>query len=234
MSLNPKTNYEIKGISCGGCVKTLTSILKDKFPITEFSVRQNPPQVIFNSNTPSLPELNQALSETKFSAHSPTLFNRVSFYLKFYRPLLIFTLLVTGFTLAHVVWLGFDWHSAMQYFMAGYFLIFGGLKVSHWSRFVASYRAYDDLARRSRVYAYAYPALEVGLGIIYYLGLATPGVNLLVAALMLQKAYSTNQAVQTGSVVQCACLGGYFSIPVTRVTVFEDLLMALMAILMII
>lgn len=234
MNLPTKNIFSVNGISCGGCVNKLTAILKDNFPGTEFIISEKPPQIIFSANTPDLIELNKALSQTKFSADFPTLSNRVSLYLKFYRPLLIFTSLVIGFTLLHLFWLGFEWHTAMQYFMAGYFLIFGGLKVSGWINFVASYRAYDHLAKRSRVYAYTYPALEVGLGIIYYLGLATTPINLLVSILMLQKAYSTHQTVRTGAVMQCACLGGYFSIPVTRVTVFEDLLMALMAVLMII
>jgi len=55
---------------------------------------------------------------------------------------------------------------------------------------------------------------------------------LFVFLLMLEKAESVYTKLQEPEVVTCACLGGWFRIPVTRVTLGEDILMALMALTM--
>ena len=153
--------------------------------------------------------------------------------MKRFLPLIFISLLTVCFTLAHTWLLSGDAHVFMQYLMAGYFLIFGALKVSNWSAFVRSYHKYDWLAARSSVYAWAYPAIEIVLGVLYYLALWPFFVNLFVVVLMLEKALSVYTAVKARKISKCACLGGWFSIPITYVTVIEDLLMAGMALWMI-
>jgi len=153
--------------------------------------------------------------------------------MKRFLPLITISLLTVCFALAHTWWLSGDSQIFMQYLMSGYFLIFGALKVSNWSAFVRSYRKYDWLAAQSSVYAWAYPAMEIILGVLYYLALWPLFVNLFVLVLMLEKAASVYTAIKARKISKCACLGGWFSIPITYVTVVEDLLMAGMALWMI-
>ena len=47
---------------------------------------------------------------------------------------------------------------AMNDFMAGFFIVFGAFKIINLPSFVEAYQKYDLIARRSRAYAYAYPA----------------------------------------------------------------------------
>ena len=149
--------------------------------------------------------------------------------MKRFLPLIGMSLLTILFALGHTWWLSGDSHVFMQYLMAGYFLIFGALKVSNWPAFVHSYSKYDWVAARSSVYAWCYPALEIMLGVFYYLALWPLWLNLFVLVLMLQKAVSVYAAIRAKKISKCACLGGWFSIPITYVTVFEDALMAAMA-----
>jgi len=149
-------------------------------------------------------------------------------------PLIAISLITILFSVVHTWWLSGDSYVFMQYLMAGYFLIFGALKISNWPAFVRSYRKYDWLAAHSSTYSWAYPALEIILGVLYYLALWPFFVNLFVLVLMLEKAISVYMAIITKKISKCACLGGWFSIPITYVTVFEDILMASMALWMII
>lgn len=142
------------------------------------------------------------------------------------------SLLTILFAAAHTWWLSGDIHTFMQYLMAGYFLIFGALKVSNWSSFVQSYKKYDWLASRSSTYAWFYPALEIILGILYYLALSQLLLNVFVLMLMLEKGVSVYNAIKANRISKCACLGGWFAIPITYVTVFEDFVMAGMALWM--
>jgi hypothetical protein len=148
-------------------------------------------------------------------------------------PLFFITLLVVIFATGHTLWLQGGLHIFMQYFMAGYFLIFGLLKVSNWSAFVRSYKKYDWAAAHSNIYAQIYPGLEILLGVAYYLDMFPVLLNIFVLTLMIEKGLSVYQSIQAKKISKCACLGGWFSIPITYVTVFEDLLMAAMAFWMI-
>ncbi|MFT5832040.1 MAG: hypothetical protein ACI9SY_000421 [Candidatus Paceibacteria bacterium] len=147
-------------------------------------------------------------------------------------PLIFITLLVLSFAGTHLLWLQGDFYTFMKYFMAGYFLIFGLLKVSNWSAFTESYKKYDWAASRSNIYAYTYPGLEVLLGIAYYIDVFPVLLNIFVFILMIEKGLSVYMSIQAKKISKCACLGGWFSIPITHITVFEDLLMAAMALFM--
>lgn len=120
----------------------------------------------------------------------------------------------------------------MRYFMAGFFLLFGGLKVFNLRRFVAMYALYDLLAVRIRVYGYAYPFIELVLGFSYLFNFYPYATNTLTFGLMLVGAAGIFKALREGKKLQCACLGSFFSLPLTTVTLVEDLLMAGMAVVM--
>jgi len=225
-----KQVFRVHGMSCMGCVKSLEKILLSETTLKQVTVRLNPPELeIVAPILTTASALNQLLVESKFTVQEKKWHHSITASIRRFLPLLTMTLLVVIFTGVHVWYYGWSFHTVMQFMMAGYFLLFGALKVANWQKFVVSYRAYDDLAKRSAVYAQTYPALEVAIGVLYYVGVVWWPLHLLVGLLMTQKAYSTWRVVRSGNVVQCACLGGFFAIPITRVTVFEDILMAAMA-----
>lgn len=128
---------------------------------------------------------------------------------------------------------GFEFGRAMANFMGGFFLLFGAMKSANWRNFSNAFADYDPIARRSRIYAYLYPALEVGLGVAYLTGFAMLLVNLITLLVMSVGAVGISQRLkQKTKPIQCACLGGFFNIPLSGFTVFEDLLMGGMAFLM--
>ena len=120
----------------------------------------------------------------------------------------------------------------MARFMGGFFLVFGGLKLLDLRGFVSAYAMYDVLAARVTAYGWVYPFLEVGLGLAY---LAVPGeANLHLATLGLMSFSSVGVvlAVTRGEQLKCACMGTAFNLPMTTVTIVEDLGMAAMAAVM--
>ena len=120
----------------------------------------------------------------------------------------------------------------MARFMGGFFLVFGGLKLLDLRGFVSAYAMYDVLAARVTAYGWVYPFLEVGLGLAY---LAMPGeANLHLATLGLMSFSSVGVvlAVTRGEQLKCACMGTAFNLPMTTVTIVEDLGMAAMAAVM--
>jgi hypothetical protein len=125
-------------------------------------------------------------------------------------------------------------------FMAMFFLTFGGFKVYNLGGFKEAFKSYDPLAQRSDIYAIVYPFLEIGTGALYfsllYMGsfqveLAT---HLIAVTLMSVNGFGVLKALSQGRELQCACLGNVFNVPMTKVTLAEDGLMSVMAVMMLV
>ncbi|MFB6245162.1 MAG: MauE/DoxX family redox-associated membrane protein, partial [Candidatus Nanohaloarchaea archaeon] len=120
-------------------------------------------------------------------------------------------------------------------FMSAFFLTFGGFKLYNLEGFREAFREYDVLAERSDTYASVYPFLEVGLGLLYAYLLVNDPVPLQIlthsAAILMMSinAAGVLNELRKGNELQCACLGNVFNVPMTKVTLVEDLLMASMA-----
>lgn len=228
-----RATYAVSGMNCDGCVRSVTEALSKVPGVSRVEVTLKPPRVQFESDAPIIAEvLNAALqSAGSFRVHqsSFTLFFYAQRIVKKFRPLILMFSLVLAWTIVSQVIFGFHLEHAMHQFMGAFFLLFGGLKVINWKRFVPAYRAYDDVAKRSALYAWAYPGIEIGLAAFFLTGTWLVFANVITFILMTQKAVSVHRKLALGGEVQCACLGGFFNIPVTRVTFFEDVLMAAMA-----
>lgn len=122
----------------------------------------------------------------------------------------------------------------MEMFMAGFFIVFGSFKLIKWKGFVSAYKEYDVLAKKSTLYAYAYPLIEIGLGLAYFFSWQPLTTNFITLVIMLIGSYGIWQKLKLKEEIPCACLGVVFKLPMTKVTLFEDLLMAFMALYMII
>ena len=117
----------------------------------------------------------------------------------------------------------------MAKFMGLFFLVFGGLKLLDLGGFAVAYAKYDLLAARLPAYGWVYPFVEVSLGLAY---LATPewtGLHAITFVLMTFSALGVIRALRRGEQLTCACMGTAFNLPMTTVTIVEDLGMAIMA-----
>ena len=120
----------------------------------------------------------------------------------------------------------------MRHFMAGFFIVFSFFKLLDPPGFVSAYRRYDLLARRSAAWAWAYPYVELALGVMYLMAWFPMITNIITLILMLIGAIGVLKALLDKRTIRCACLGTALNLPMTKVTLVEDLTMALMAIAM--
>jgi len=123
----------------------------------------------------------------------------------------------------------FEWHRAMTNFMAGFFLVFSFFKLLDVRSFAVSYSGYDIVARRWPGYGFLYPFLELALGAAYLANLWPMISNLATLAVMGVSTVGVVQALLARRKIQCACLGTVFNLPMSSVTLIEDLLMIAMA-----
>lgn len=133
--------------------------------------------------------------------------------------LIILGIFVVSYLIAH------GWSA--RYFMSVFFLVFGIFKLLDLPGFVMSYIGYDIIASKWTGYAYAYPFIELLLSLGYFLNISW--INLPTVIFMAIGSIGVAQQLLRGSKVRCACLGTYVKLPLTTVSLIEDLAMGIMA-----
>ncbi len=146
-----------------------------------------------------------------------------------YVPLIVMFCIVVLITIVLHRYIPGENYSFMRYFMGSFFLVFGFLKIIKLRDFAIAYRKYDLLAMVSPLYAKLYPFLEIGFAVAYFTNWNMTLVNTLVLGVMLVSALGVYLKLRKKEEIPCACLGTVFKVPMTWVTLGEDLLMAGMA-----
>ncbi len=145
-------------------------------------------------------------------------------------PLFLIVGFIAGVTLLVAANTG-DWSTEplMRHFMAGFFIVFSFFKLLDPPGFVSAYRGYDLVARKVPAWGWAYPFVELTLGVAYLLAWVPVVTNAVTLILMLIGAAGVLKALLDKRAIRCACLGTALNLPMTKVTLVEDLTMAAMA-----
>jgi copper chaperone CopZ len=216
------TTYAVSGMTCGGCAskveKTLKSIAGD------VTVTLDPPRAIVKTNTP-LVMLNEALGSIgkyRLSEEvAPAALAAPAFEIKVYYPLFLVIGLVALASFAGQSW--------MMSFMAGFYIVFGAFKLLDIPAFANSYARYDIIAKVWKPWGYAYPFVELALGFAFLFWVQMQAAAWIALILSLVGAVGVIQSVMRKETIQCACLGTVFNLPMSTVTIIENLGMAAMA-----
>jgi hypothetical protein len=156
---------------------------------------------------------------------------------KSYIPLLVIIdlilLVAITISISDVMQMDFNISKTISYFMIGFFLVFSGFKLIDLPGFAQGYFTYDLLAKRFFVYGYIYPFIELffGLAMILY----PTSTALLWTEVLIMTFSGIGVAIKLAKKeqFQCACLGTFLKVPLTKVTLIEDFGMAFLALAMI-
>jgi len=154
-------------------------------------------------------------------------------WLETYKPVLLIFAYITGITLL-IEWISGDfiWMGWMNYFMAGFFLVFSFFKLLNLRGFAESYRMYDIVAKKWKGWGYIYAFLELALGIAFLTGFNPLVANSITFVVMTVSIIGVLQSVFKKQKIKCACLGDVFNLPMSTITIIEDLLMIAMSAIM--
>lgn len=125
-----------------------------------------------------------------------------------------------------------SWHNWMHDFMGFFLLVFAIVKLFNLSAFATGFAKYDLLAARSRAYALVYPFLELTLGLAYMARWQPQGTYLATIIILTFGASGVLNTMRQGKKINCACMGQILKVPVSTVTLTENLSMSAMALLM--
>lgn len=109
----------------------------------------------------------------------------------------------------------------MSHLMGFVLVLFGLIKMSDVVGFAKGFAMYDPLAKRSDTYAQIYPFLEITLGILFILQLLILPITLITLFIYSASLYGAVQSLRKKEDLHCVCLGTYFKLPLSIVTILE-------------
>ena len=138
---------------------------------------------------------------------------------------ILFTYLVVA-TLLYTFLTG---NSPMTFLMGLFFITFSFFKVIHLSKFQASFSQYDLLAKAIPKYGRYYPFIEISLGILFLCNWLILPASFLTIIFLTSTNIGVILSLRKGQIMECACLGVVFKLPLSKITVLENTVMILMA-----
>jgi cation transport ATPase len=234
-------SYTVAGITCDGCVAKVKSKLLMHPDVLSADVQlEGQKAIITMQKHVSVAELQEAIgvntkykisADTADHSHHTMKSEETKSWLATYKPLLLIAGFIAGVSIltshGHL-------HNGMNTFMAGFFLVFSFFKLLDLKGFAKTYAMYDLLAMKVPAYGFVYPFIELALGIAYLTGFNMVFTNWATIIVMGFSSMGVIKSVLDRKRIQCACLGAVFNLPMSTVTIIEDLLMVAMAVYMVI
>lgn len=231
-------SFTISGMTCDACVASVKKRLEQQDQVIAAEVQLASPQATIQlKEAVAITDLQKVIGSYQISewegiatevkeeiaAQPPKNWQT-------YFPLLLIVGFIASFSaLAQYPFTQFSWMLWMRFFMAGFFIVFAFFKLLNIRGFADSYQMYDLVAARWYQWGYIYPFVELGLGVAYFINIApviTNWVTLLVLGVSSLGVIKSNLDKRQ---IKCACLGDVFNLPMSTVTIVEDLTMVAMA-----
>ena len=241
-----KQTYSITGMTCTGCQAKVANLLQQIQGIKRVTVNlaAAEAEIDLDKHIP-IEQLKNVLKDyPKYQIHEKinttkkphtTLARPTSSWLTTYYPLL----LIVGYIVVVSLIASFkndllDINEWMNSFMAGFFIVFSFFKLLDIRGFAVSYAMYDIVAKRIRYYGFVYPFIELALGIAYLTHFNPVLTSIATIVIMGISLIGVIKSVVNKQPIQCACLGTVFNLPMSTITIIEDLGMIMMAVMLLI
>ena len=235
--------FTIEGMTCEACVQkiseklqsiphvqSVTLSLKEKVATIESHQKINISDV--KESLKSLPKYTVGhLNNENTKSIDISNLNAEESKLKTYKPLIIIFIFIVLTSLSFQVYQGhFHAHIFMNHIMAGFFIGLSFFKFLDLKAFAESFSSYDPIAQRFLGYGFVYPFIEIILGLMFISQVGLRTANSVTIVVLSMTTFGVIKRLQSKSKIQCACLGSGFNLPLSYVTVVENLVMVGMAI----
>ena len=237
-----KKTYYINGMTCKGCVETVTRHLKTVMGVDEVRINLEKGEAVLSLDSnivaSDLKEVlphNYQLSEKKGVREKKELQGIEAMAEKSklaqLKPLIfIFFYITVSSILIHMHSLDID--SIMLDFMGLFYVVFSFFKLLDFKGFPASFGMYDPLAKRIPLYGKIYPFIEVVLGLMFLMRFQLE-IALVVTLLVLGiTTVGVIKSLLDKKTIRCACLGTVLKLPMTEATFIENAIMLVMALIL--
>lgn len=241
-NINKKTmttyTYKIEGMTCGSCVEKITQRLKALPDVSSVNVSLTEKKAdIVADRAVLLKDIQGVLSDLpKYKAdfyddvETSSVLQEQKTFFQTYKPLFTVFAYILIFSVAYQVSRGeFSSHHFMNHLMAGFFVGLSFFKFLDLKSFATAFSNYDPLAKKWKAYGAIYPFIELALGFLFIADKFLLVANVITILVLGTTTVGVYQKIKSKSQFQCACLGAGFNLPLSNVTIFENLAMVVMA-----
>jgi len=116
----------------------------------------------------------------------------------------------------------------MKRTMGSMLIVFGTLKLLNLRHFVGIFSKYDVISQRVPYYGYTYPFVEIALGVSIMSGWSHYPYYIVIGLMMIS-VLGVLPTLYKGKSLRCGCMGSLFHIPLSYVTISENVGMMVMA-----
>ena len=227
--------YHITGMTCNGCVASVNNYLSAIAGVQKVEIDLGLSQATIEMKQHigletfrlALPE-KYTISEKDSHTIKSMLQEEEKTKLQQLKPLLLIFayLAVAAFLLNYKDW---STAEAMLDFMGLFYIVFSFFKLLDLKGFPDSFRMYDPLAKLIPAYGWAYPFIELILGVLFLMRIQIP-ILLVVTILILGiTTVGVAKSLLDKKSIRCACLGTALKLPMTEATFIENAIMLIMA-----
>ena len=149
-----------------------------------------------------------------------------------YLPLIVIIVvsIIAGFVMTAIT--GLTWRMWMANFMGLFFFQLATFKFFDLEGFADGFAMYDIPTQYYRPYAYIYPFIEFGLALLF-LGHLVPVITYIITIIVMLVSFAgVITALVKRREVACACLGTVIKIPLTSLSLIENIGMAFLSFVM--
>ena len=118
-----------------------------------------------------------------------------------------------------------DSNVLIKNYMGIIYIVFGFLKLYDIDKFVNIFRKYDIIANKVEFWAWLYPFIEILLGISLLSNVFVNKTMKITIVLMIISIISVSISLLKKQNLRCGCLGTFFHIPLSYVTISENVAM---------
>ena len=122
-----------------------------------------------------------------------------------------------------------DQNELMNNIMGTILIIFGVLKLLDLDTFADIFSKYDLVSKKYKPYGYLYPFLEIILGINFIRKKHLKISYIVTIILMVISLIGVTVSIIQGRQLRCGCLGSFLHIPLSYVTISENMVMLIMS-----
>ena len=252
--------YQVRGMTCQGCADTIeagiTASLKVKSAtivlgksqltiVSDFSYDESSVDMVLGrlgnygiASTTDHSKLEIPLnniSPATSNLKTDSLLSTVVEYFFSKKPIFVALsiVIITSFSL-QLPSGRFDFNSWMMDYMGIFFVLFSFLKLLNVTGFSNTFKEYDIIAKYIPFFAVGYPFIELGLGLAFlsetFLFIAALGTLFF----MISQSIGVVKSLRHSEQIQCACMGSTVNLSISSLTLFENMVMIMMSIYMIV
>ena len=177
---------------------------------------------------------NMGNSETMNNMGNSETFEIIKQIKLFYPLIITFLFVISGALITQYPIDSFNSEHFMYNLMGILFITFSYLKMLNLKGFKMSFSKYDFIAYHIPIYGYIYPLIEFTLGLFYCIKLYPIIINIITIIFLTINLVEVSYVLIQKTQLECACMGSLgFKLPLSYITITEDLFMILMACIMI-